>query len=361
MPHLANRPAVLIAFAASLFAASASPPSAEDPPPPARPEIALQEEVQVRRVLLDVRVTDRDGRAILGLGPGDFRVRVDGREVPVEAVDWVEPAADPEQSRPASVVSVEREPDSPASRSLGRMVLLLFQRSLHPSRIVGLMKLVPQAEAILERLDPDDRVAILTFGSHLKLYTDFTHDHERIRRILRTSIIQYDDPPDDPVADLDLLASRLDPRTGKDAASLEAGLRLIGEALEPLPGPKTLILLGWGMGQWVPSLGIVMRPDYEPALAALGRSRTTVFTLDITQADYHTLEHPLISLARATGGYYEKTHLFPRLVLERVAEAIRGHYVLAFENPSVWQGRHHVSVRLVGKEGTVYHRDYFHD
>jgi hypothetical protein len=39
----------------------------------------FREHVDVRRLLIDVRVLDDRGRAVLGLDAGDFRVRIDGR------------------------------------------------------------------------------------------------------------------------------------------------------------------------------------------------------------------------------------------------------------------------------------------
>ena len=42
------------------------------------------ESIDVRVVNVEAVVTDRDGNRVTGLKPGDFRLRVDGKEVPVE-------------------------------------------------------------------------------------------------------------------------------------------------------------------------------------------------------------------------------------------------------------------------------------
>ena len=39
---------------------------------------AVEEEVEVQRVLMDARVVGRGGEPVLGLSPDDFVVRVDG-------------------------------------------------------------------------------------------------------------------------------------------------------------------------------------------------------------------------------------------------------------------------------------------
>ena len=50
----------------------------------------VREEVEVARVIVDVRVIDRkDAQPIEGLGPGDFRVEVEGRRARIESADWI--------------------------------------------------------------------------------------------------------------------------------------------------------------------------------------------------------------------------------------------------------------------------------
>ncbi|HEY3120846.1 MAG TPA: hypothetical protein VGL15_09490 [Vicinamibacteria bacterium] len=76
-------------------------PSAQQPP-------RFGERVEVERVLIDARVVDDRGDAIRGLAAADFRLRVDGRPVPLESVQWVSGLA----RRP--------RPRSPGSRSRRR-------------------------------------------------------------------------------------------------------------------------------------------------------------------------------------------------------------------------------------------------
>ena len=48
------------------------------------------ERVDVSRVLIDARVLDDRGHAVLDLGPEDFTVDIDGDAVRVESVEWIE-------------------------------------------------------------------------------------------------------------------------------------------------------------------------------------------------------------------------------------------------------------------------------
>ena len=72
----------------------------------------------------------------------------------------------------------------PRPTSPGRLIVFLFQKDLEPSRIVGLMRMLLKSRRLLDTLTPNDRVAILSFDSHLKIWTDFTNDRERFDRVL---------------------------------------------------------------------------------------------------------------------------------------------------------------------------------
>ena len=55
----------------------------------------FREEARVERVVIDAHVTDNDGEPIRDLGVGDFALKVDGKRVPIESVEWVS-AGNPE-------------------------------------------------------------------------------------------------------------------------------------------------------------------------------------------------------------------------------------------------------------------------
>jgi hypothetical protein len=81
----------------------------------------------------------------------------------------------------------------------------------------------------------------------------------------------------------------------------------------------------------------------------------------VTDADYHSLEGSIEQIADITGGHYEKTHLFPDLVMDRVGRAISGRYVLVFVKPQGPRGEHTIEVALAGRKGRVYARQYYVD
>src|SRR5688500_13295397 len=68
-------------------------------------------------------------------------------------------------------------------------------------------------------------------------------------------------------------------------------LRRIGESLEPLPDAKTVLVLGYGFGRFnARTGGVVLMDGYEEATVALQRARVAVFTLNVTQANFNSLQ-----------------------------------------------------------------------
>jgi hypothetical protein len=96
-----------------------------------------------------------------------------------------------------------------------------------------------------------------------------------------------------------------------------------------------------------------MAPQYDAARRALAAARVVVFSLDVAEADYHTLEVGLQQVADDTGGFYAKTHLFPSLAISKLERALAGYYTIAFEKPPLPPGSHTVKVELTRRKGTV--------
>ena len=335
-----------VALVITLATAAAASGRAQEPKP-------FTERVDVHRVLLDVRVTDGLGQAIEALTKGDFVVRIDGKPAPVESAAWVTGALRSE--------GFMTTPDGvPVTTTLptieGRLVVFVIQKDLEPSRIVGLMRLLIDARPFFAAFTPRDRVAVLSFDSRLRIWSDFTNDLERVRALLQHDILMSE-PAALVESDAPSLVASLDARQASDAATMEAALALVGRALEPLPGAKSVIIFGHGFGRLGMS-GVTLAPDYDEARRALSAARASVFCLDVTQADYHSLEAGLQQVAEDTGGFFERTHLFPGRALNRLAGVLAGHYVLMVERPPVRKGRHRVEVSVPHRDATVLVRDF---
>ena len=319
---------------------------------PQRPP-GFSERVDVARIIVDARVVDGAGQPVLGLRADDFSVKIDGKPARVDSAAWVGGDARADQEPLESFHAI----DPARSQPEGRLIIFLFQKSLEPSRIVGLMRMLHEGRDFLNTVAPNDRIAILSFDSHLTIWTDFTTDRARLEPVLRRGLL-LERPSAVQAATPISLVERLEPSKGRRTYSIEKALQAIGEALEPLPGPKSIVLFGYGMGRlgWG---GVTMDRDYEPARRALLAARASVFSLDVTNADYHSLEAGLQLISEETGGFYTRTHLFPALAMRRLGGALAGSYVLFVEKPESRRRTHTIDVELTRRKGTVMARNQY--
>jgi len=310
----------------------------------------FHERVDVARVVVDARVVDDRGNPILGLSADDFAVKINRKICRVETAAWIG-EHDTTVSAPVASPAASAEGSSGSAGPIGRLVVFLFQKDLDPSRIAGLMRMLMRSRDFLGTLTPADRVAVLSFDSHLKVWTDFTNDRDELTRILQHGVL-LDRPPLAPRRSEPSIVDRLDPEQANHAYGMERALLLIGRALESLPGSKSIVLVGHGFGHYTPD-GVFMEADYEPARRALVAARASVFSLDVTDADYHSLEAGLQMVSEETGGFYARTHIFPGQAMRRLSGALAGYYVLFVEAPDDIRGEHDVEVKLSRGKGTV--------
>jgi VWFA-related protein len=289
--------------------------------------------IEVSRVLTEVRVVDRSGNPVPGLTPEAFRVFLDGELAEVASVVWIPSTPEAAESSTPRAPEPSATP-APEPRLEGRTIVIVFQVDfgLHVSRTVGIVRMAPRAAAFVRSLGPDDRVALLTYGSRLQLQSDFTIDHESLAEMIDVQKLlgsgAVPPPPAPP-----LLGDHLDPEAMENAADLSYALELLGRALGRLPGTKSMIFFGYGLGRMTAGANVTVGDGYEHAMTALTASRTSVFSLDITDADAHSLAYGLRTVSEDTGGFYVKTHLFPDTAMERLARVISSYYELEIIPP----------------------------
>jgi VWFA-related protein len=333
------------------------------------------EEITVSVSTVVVRVVDDAGKPVLGLKPEDFRVVARRKEIPVVAVDWVGPEHQPpgppgEREVPAQALG---DPDAadpyvimipPAAAPVppevvpaGKTVIFFVQGDLHPSRARGQLKMRPHTADLLKTFGSEDRMAVVSFDSHLKLRQDFTRDRQAVHKAIDRAMLFGGPALTKPSRDPAMIAAYLDFDRARDVASPEAALLVLGETLRKLPGDKVMVYLGHGFGRF--AFGrLRMRAEYLPAVEALQAAQVTVFSMDVTQADYHTLEAGMQLVAAATGGSYYRTYQFPGLMTEQLAATLSGHYVLTLDPSALPEDGGTVRIGLQpGKKGTVMARE----
>ena len=206
----------------------------------------LQERITVERILIDARVVDVSGDPILGLAPTDFIVRVDGKLAKVESVEWI-----PETEAQRVIAGIDEETsDSPAPAAKGRLFIYFIQTDFarNTSRVAGQMSFFSYADQMIDDLEDGDRVCVFSFDSHLKFRLDFSDDKRRLKEVIREAAL-INEPAKPPIVPNPSVARHLDPTELKKCTSSDEALTLIANAVRNIPGPKSMILFGWGLGQ----------------------------------------------------------------------------------------------------------------
>jgi VWFA-related protein len=321
----------------------------------------VQEQITVERILVDARVTDYQGDVVLGLKPSDFTVKVDGKIASVESVEWI-----PETAAQREIAGLDDEAPPPTSTNAdvprGRLFIYFIQTDFarNNARVAGQMSFLSYADQMIDDLEEGDRVAVFSFDSHMKFRLDFTDDKRALKDAMRQAML-IDEPPVPQIVPNPSLARRLDREQMKKCTSSDEAFILVANALRPIPGPKSMILFGWGLGERSGG-AVVMHHKYPIALYALETSRVTVFAIDTTQADYHDLEMGLKQAAGDTGGLYARAFRFPQLAVDRVQKALVGHYELEVRKPELKnRGTHTIEVTVKRRDVYVMARSSYVD
>ena len=276
--------------------------------------------VEVKRIITEVRVVHHDGSPVLGLGPEDFKVKIGGERAEVRSVLWI----------PSTAEAAKEATDHPSSphhpvEPEGRLIVALFQVDpmLRMSRTLGLVRMTPRVSKFVSGLGPDDQVAVLVFDSHLEVLSDFTDDHEVIADALHVQKLLRRRPagvePTSPS-----FTDHFDFEEATGAASMADALELIGEALQPIPGTKLLVLFGYSLHD-ISENQTIRDDDYRSAMRALSKARTSVFSLGGGSS--------MRLIAEDTGGFFIETSLFPDMAMKKLVRVISSFYELEIIPP----------------------------
>lgn len=333
--------------------AGASPLAAQEPGPQ-----VFGETIDVRVVNVETVVTDERGNVARGLSPGDFRLLVDGQEVPVEYFsEIVEGAAAATGDGEAVYAQVGK------GEEVGRRFLVLIDDSFCVSSARD--ELLTRLERDLSEMKAGDEMAVLAFdGGEIDVLCPWTadratlatalagarkrpaHGHQLLARhrslesdaetALEGAALALDGQ--EIAALMATLNSRVSPevrgRLGKTAEAAAAAVR----GFEAPPGRKVLMFLtaGWAMSE-APQL-------YGPMIDAANRQGYTVYPVDAASSGARGMK-VLDAIATRTGGKVASTAKMD--VLRQVAADTASYYWLGFS--PAWkadESRHKVEIEV---------------
>ncbi|HSN88209.1 MAG TPA: VWA domain-containing protein [Thermoanaerobaculia bacterium] len=341
--------------ALTVLVAGASPVAAQEEPGPQ----VFGEVIDVRVVNVETVVTDEKGNVARGLKPEDFRLLVDGKEVPVEYFSEIvegEAAATGDGEAVSAQVGKGEE--------VGRRYLVLIDDSFSvPSTRDELLTRIARD---LGAMKPGDEMAVLAFdGAEIDVLCPWSSDRALVTAALSGAkkrpahghqfLAQHRSMGEDMDTALEAaialeldqgeiaalmatLNSRVSPETrgrlGKTAQAATGALR----GFEAPPGRKVLLFLtaGWAMSV-APHL-------YGPMIDDANRLGYTVYPVDAASSDTRGMK-VLDVLATRTGGKVASTAKM--VVLRQVAADTSSYYWLGFT--PAWkadESRHKVEIEV---------------
>jgi len=149
--------------------------------PAATPSPVFGESIDVRVVNVEVVATDRDGNRVAGLGPEDFRLLVDGEEVPIQY--FTEVRGGDALAPAAGAGPVPGLPSLAPGEPVGTNYLVFVDDyfPIQRDRNAVLARLA----ADLPNLGPADRMAIVAFdGKQVEMLSSWTGSRPQLDRAL---------------------------------------------------------------------------------------------------------------------------------------------------------------------------------
>jgi VWFA-related protein len=360
-----------LSLAAALLALPLAPLAAQQAEEP--PLIApFGAEILVNEVLLDVLVTDKKGAVILGLGPQDFKVTVDGKPMEVTSAQFYShrvpmAIAPPSAAAAAPPQDGAAPPVAKPAITADRYFVFFFDDQRYRgadapdllNRQVGAGRDVKKF--LRESRNPSDWVAVVAYDHRLRLVTDFTRDLATLEHAVDLATLGRPDrgnwpsrrtvDPDTPSLGRGLPAGD---ELRDQTRTVYEGITLVAEAAGRFPGRKNLLLFTQGFGQM--NRFRQYEPDpkyYEPMSESLNDSNTAVYTFDLTRpGTHHPFADAMNHVATDTGGrYYSDVYDFGP-PLDLVQKETSGYYLVAFSttHPKGLRGFQPVEVRLANPE-----------
>ncbi|HEX6088432.1 MAG TPA: VWA domain-containing protein [Thermoanaerobaculia bacterium] len=294
---------------------------------------ALQEQIDVNAVLLDVIVTDAQGNHILGLSKDDFEVKENGVVQTVDSLDYFTNRRlldAREENAPFKVERVREE----------RYFIFFFDKPQEPGQLFDRLNNARGAvrDFIRNQMKEGDQVAIAGHDVRLKIYSDFTSDKSQLERALDESaklgkgVTAASTPILSNVARKTMMN-----RTG----TVYQALDVLADAVRPIRARKNLVLFSPGIAdinERVMSGMLVDRSRHlDPALQSLNAANVSVYGVQLQQSLDADLSSPIVhqrlnELSTETGGKYFQFNTSFQPAVNQVEESNAGYYLLTYSS-----------------------------
>ena len=323
----------------------------------------LQHEVAVTLKLIQVYVTDKNGKPAMNLGKADFRLFDNGQ--PVTITDFevsrapdVSPGPPPPSAKTGMTAVLPARPSpSPPAAQLGRKFFFFFD--LDSNDLPGIAKARAAALHFLDTaVQPADEVGVFsyTFMSGIVMHAFLTADRAKAREaVLRVRDVPgrslggtgSADTPGIVVSGQDGQPVTVQTRTPGGGAGAIYAKRMadLAKALRYIPGTKNILFFSQG--------GSISSREIRDRVEEMGREYAAadapLYTINTETSDAFNPggskgEATLILVSRLSGGkaYPDIGAIsrFPEIAAE-IQSLTRNYYVLGFPVRESWDGKYH--------------------
>ena len=329
-----------------------------------QPQGDFGEELAVTEVVLDVLVTDSGGNVVVGLGKDDFIVEDQGEVVDLTGASFYSNRRFMSSAQEAASANIDQS-IIPTDRYF--VIFFHDDRAANPGLLTSATMDAARffAKWVREELLPNDRVAVVSFDSQLKIWQDFTQNKADVEAGIARVLKGGKDPgtqwpsriPDESVTGPSLLNNLPQGKELRKASRrIYDAIRLIGDATATVTGRKNLVLLSWGFGEAGAYGSYYPDPRYYPKMIqTLNDQNVAVYSIDLISTTRQGslmdrgVNQSLSLLSDDTGGrYYFHFDTFAS-PLTQVNQENNGYYMLSFsaQHPVGDEGYREVQVRTV--------------
>ena len=324
--------------------------------------------LEVRRVPLDIVVTDKQGNPVRGLKKDDFIIKEGGKTQKALSFDYLDESTSVFVPPKLAPLPADTFVNLPTEPERGPLYVLYYDMVNTPTTVQ--MEAYNQLLDFVDHAQPGTRFALFGNMAGLHLVLGFTSDHA----LLRAAILSKGPGPRLPKVFLDGNTHGYE-----DAGAALSNLKFIAQYLNGIPGRKNLLWVssefpipvgstmtghnsnnGVGGGfssstMQINDLNYLLSQSIKETYAALATSQVALYPVDLngvtaggdSAAEYDHLK----SIAAATGGhaYYANNRI--DLLLDNAVEDGASYYSLTYSptNTKYDGSERHIEVTLANK------------
>ena len=311
----------------------------------------LEEEVEVRFVIIDALVLDSEGRVVTDLSLEDFKLKIDLYRHSIASVDLSCPQGAVEE--PQAVRFGERRAATSVRGTTRRFALVIDYKNLPQTLRVEVVRRLKQM--VRDQHAPDDELMVVAITNRLRIEQPFTQDTDLVLEAL-----------DRMENDVSLWQEHANPHFLE--YNLFDALTALTRMLASYEGSKALVLFSdlptkTSFDPWINPRALYTTPasieydrQFEAVATAATNARVAFYPIHSKGLTLQSSSHRLARLAVDTGGRFTEYTNDLSLTYARAQRDLACRYAVGFYDTKPETDQlHRLQLRVPGRGFRVYH------